>query len=407
MKPQIKPHAFAFDSPAAAVDALTQQLAPVPCEQVELARAAGRVMAQSLQADRPSPACDVSAMDGFAIRLDDLPRRQLTVAGEASIGQPPPEMPAGAALRIFTGGPVPEGASAVIPREQLTEHRDSIEIPGDLTVKPGQNIRRCGENGQAGETVVESGTVVTPPVAAAAATFGPDRLSVFRTLRVAAIVTGNEVHGVGAEVAPWQLRDSNGPTLQAMFRPLPWVDWQGAGRASDEREALTQAIRQALNHCDALLLTGGVSMGDYDFVPAVLDDLGCRTVFHGLPIRPGKPVLGAVGPGGQAVLGLPGNPVSVMTTARRLAAPVLRHLAGFSQPAAPAAVVQLSDRDEKTLSLTWWRPVRLIRHGVAELVHTRGSGDLVGTARSDGFVEIPPGAAGLGPWPYYPWSLNE
>ena len=397
---------FAFDSPDAAAEAMIEQLEPVTPERVDLPDAAGRALAQPLVADRPSPACDVSAMDGYAVRLSDMSPGRLNVAGEASIGQAPPAMPKGSALRIFTGGPVPEGAEAVIPREQLGEHSDAIEIPGDLDVRPGQNIRRRGENGQAGETVVESGAAVTPPVAAAAATFGTGRVSVVRRLRIAAIVTGNEVHGLGAEVAPWQLRDSNGPTLEAMFAPLPWVDWQGAARASDERDKLKQTIQQALDGGDALLLTGGVSMGDYDFVPQVLAELGCRTLFHRLPIRPGKPILAAIGPGGQAVFGLPGNPVSVMTTARRIAAPVLRHRAGFAHTAPPAATVELIERDEKTLPLYWWRPVRLIEHGRARLVRTRGSGDLVSTARSDGFVEIPPGATGCGPWPFYRWSLE-
>ena len=406
MMPQIKPQPFAFDSPDAAAQAMIDQLQPVAAEQVESAEAAGRALAEPLTADRPSPACDVSAMDGYAVRVGDLVGGRLDVAGEASIGQAPPAMPEAAALRIFTGGPVPQGAEAVIPREQLGEHPGAVEIPGDLDVKPGQNIRRRGENGQAGETVVERGAAVTPTVAAAAATFGSGRISVSRRLRVAAIVTGNEVHGLGAEVAPWQLRDSNGPTLEAMFLPLPWVDWQGARRASDEREELKQTVRQALDGCDALLLTGGVSMGDYDFVPQVLSELGCQTLFHRLPIRPGKPILGAIGPGGQAVFGLPGNPVSVMATARRIAAPVLRHRAGFACAAPRPASVELTERDAKTLALYWWRPVRMVGPGRAELVRTRGSGDLVSTARSDGFVEIPPEATGCGPWPFYRWSLE-
>jgi len=153
-----------------------------------------------------------------------------------------------------------------------------------------------------------------------------------------------------------------------------------------------------------VLLTGGVSAGQYDFVPGVVAALGAKTVFHRLPLRPGGPILGAVGPDGQAILGLPGNPVSVLVTARRLARTVLRHLAGFACASCPVPVVRVTNDDGRTLNLWWYRLVRLTGPGVAELVPAQGSGDVVALARSDGFVEIPPNASGAGPWPYYGWE---
>jgi len=397
---------FAFDSPAQAVDALLARVEPLDTQHIALAGASGRVLAQPLQADRPSPACDVSAMDGYAVR-EVQPDIVLPVVGEVAIGQAPPAMPRDAALRIFTGGPVPAGCHAVIPREQVEEQPDTICILADLTIKPGQHIRRRGENGQAGQTIVEQGTAITPAVAAALAACGVAEPRVHRRVRLATIVTGNEVHDVTAEVEPWQLRDSNGPTLTAMFAPLPWVDWRGIDRAADDRDQLRQVVSAALDGCDALILTGGVSMGDYDFVPEILAELGCEIIFHKLPIRPGKPALGAVGPQGQAVLGLPGNPVSVMTTAKRLALPVLRHRAGFAQADAPAARVTLVNPDDKQLALHWSRPVRLVGDGQAERIATRGSGDIISAARSDGFVEIPANQTGPGPWPFYSWGAVD
>ena len=121
----------------------------------------------------------------------------------------------------------------------------------------------------------------------------------------------------------------------------------------------------------------------------------------------GAPVLGAIGPQGQAVFGLPGNPVSVMTTARRLALPVLRHRAGFLQADLPAVSVTLINPDHKPLALHWSRPVRLVAHGQAELIATRGSGDIISAARSDGFVEIPADQTGPGPWPFYLWGATN
>ncbi len=400
---------FAFASPAEAVAALAARLSPVGLETGALSQSVGRVLGEPVRADRPSPACDVSAMDGYAVRLRDLPHGRLTIAGEASIGQPPATMAAApVVMRIFTGGPVPHGAEAVIPREQVVEHCDSIEIGADVAteVRTGQHIRNTGENCPAGVCVVDAGTAVNVPIRASLASFGCTRVTLRRRVRVAAIVTGNEVHDAHAAVEPWQIRDNNGPTLAAMFGPLAWVQWLGCHHVHDDAAAIGRLVRQLLPRVDALLLTGGVSMGEYDHVPAVIADAGCKTIFHRLPIRPGKPVLGAVGPAGQAVLGLPGNPVSVMTTARRIAAATLRRLAGLTVTDEPTAVVELMEPPAKTIPLHLSLPVRLCADGEAVTVASRGSGDIVAAARSDGFVELPPNASGIGPWPFYRWSMS-
>jgi molybdopterin biosynthesis enzyme len=189
-----------------------------------------------------------------------------------------------------------------------------------------------------------------------------------------------------------------------MLSVLPWVQWVGAVRCPDDPAGLRQSTADMLRHVDALLLTGGVSMGTHDFVPGVLDESGCRVVFHRLPIRPGGPMLGAVGPQGQAVLGLPGNPLSVMTTLRRIGLPALRRLSGQRACDPPAPAVALTRPDGRSLKLWWYRPVVLETDGGATLVDSRGSGDVASAARSDGFVEIPPDQTGSGPWAYYRWS---
>lgn len=388
--------------PTEALAALLRALTPVDTHTLALHHAAGRVLAQPLTTDRPSPPCDVSAMDGYALRLSDS-RGRVPVADEVQIGSAPPELPPGAALRIFTGGAVPADADIVIRREDVTETQDEIFIPDDLDLTPGQNIRRRGENAPAGAPVLQPGQLITPPVAAALATFGVSEPSIHRRVRLTIIVTGNELVPPHVKPQQWQIRDSNGHTLVTMFSPLPWVECLPLRYAVDDKAALRTTVAAALPNCDALLLTGGVSMGDHDHVPAVLDDLGARTVFHKLALRPGKPLLGALGPDGQAILGLPGNPVSVMVTARRFALAALRKRAGFTQPDPPASAIQLDNPDTKTLSLTWHRPVRLTVPGRAVLLPSRGSGDMVSAAASDGFVEVPPGAAGQGPWPFYPW----
>ncbi len=404
MTRNVTPPSFAFDSPVAAVEAMVARLQALSTESVTLRGAFGRCLAQDILTDRPSPACDVSAMDGYAVRTADLHKGQLAVTGENAAGQPPGMFERGTAMRIFTGAPVPDGTDAVIPREQVEEQTDAITLAPDLVVRLGQHIRRCGENGAAGTLVATTGSLVTPVIASALAALGADKMRVHRRVQLAVMVTGDEVREVDEPVEPWQLRDSNGPTLEAMFSREAWIDWRGREHVKDDPASLRHAVGRSLDEVDALLMTGGVSMGDHDYVPRVLAELGCDRVFHKLPIRPGKPALGAVGPRGQVVLGLPGNPVSVMVTARLLATPVLYRLAGITP--LPPLCVTLDETDDATLRLHWSRLVRRTGPGSAALIDNKGSGDLIAASRSDGFIQLPPHTSGRGPWPFYPWNLE-
>ncbi|MBI1375049.1 MAG: molybdopterin molybdenumtransferase MoeA [Phycisphaera sp.] len=403
--PQTQPDrsAFAFESPAAALDALLQRIEPVAAETVPWQDARGRVLAEPIVADRPSPAADVSSMDGYAVRVSEAKPGQLDFDHTSLPGRPAPPLPVGKAMRIMTGAVVPDGADCVIRREDVGEHDDHITITADTRLATGQNIRRRGENIAAGDAVVPAGVRVTAAVTAALATFGVTELRVRRALRVAMMITGDEVLDITDACEPWQIRDSNGPTLDHLLASHLPISWTTLDRAVDEYDKLRDQVRERLAACDALLVTGGVSMGTHDFVPDVLRELGCEVVFHKLPIRPGKPVLGAVGPRGQLVMGLPGNPMSVLCTARRLALPALWQRAGLAAPTPRPATVTLDNADDKSLNLWWHRIVRTTGPGRAELVATKGSGDVASMSRSDGIVEVPPDESGAGPWPYYAW----
>ncbi len=389
--------------PHEAIARLVERLAPVSGEEVDLDEAGGRVLAEDIASDRPSPSCDVSAMDGYAVRLADLDRTELPVSGEVAIGTEPPELAPGAAVMIFTGGAVPAGAEAVIPRELVEERAGRIGLPGALDISPGQHIRRKGENLGGGEVVIEKGIAVDAAVAGALASFGIVRPRLFQRVRIGVMVTGDEVLPPEAAPTPWQLRDSNGSTLRTLVDGLPWAEAGSFERVTDEPDLLGKALGRMLGDCRVIMLTGGVSMGDYDYVPQVLQDAGADIVFHRLAQRPGKPMLGAVGPDGEAILGLPGNPVSVAVSARRIGMVALRRMAGFADVDPPPAMVTVEDPDADRIDLWWHRLVCLIGPGRARLVPTRGSGDLVSAARSTGFVAVPPGEAGPGPWPYYSW----
>ncbi len=395
-----------FDSPQQAVAAMCGRVRPVGVEEVPLEAAAGRVLAAPVVADRPSPCVDVSAMDGYAVGPEDLGPGRLPIAGDIRIGREPPALARGSALRIVTGAAVPAGSAAVVKREDVQEEAGHITISaaGAAATPPGTSIRRRGENIGEGEQVVGAGVRVTPALAAALAAFGRVRVQVHRRVRVAILTTGDELVPATATPTMWQLRDSNGPAVRALVMGLGWAQMADQRRVGDEQADLARAVQELLATADALILTGGVSMGMRDFVPSVLRQVGAEVLFHKIPQRPGRPVLGSLMPDGRPILALPGNPMSVMVTARRMVVPVLARMAGVLADEEPAPAVLLDEADQKRLDLWWHRPVRLTGPGRARLVGGKGSGDLVAAARSDGFVEVPPGHVGAGPWPFFGWS---
>jgi molybdopterin molybdotransferase len=173
-------------------------------------------------------------------------------------------------------------------------------------------------------------------------------------------------------------------------------------KVPDSLESIEEQLRIAVADSDAVLLTGGVSMGETDYVPRAVQNVGGRIVFHRIPIRPGKPLMGASTSSGKLIMGLPGNPLSVAVTWRRYALPLLLHMAGISLESSPTTVETVCD-DTKNIDLTWFRLVTINSDGKAHIIPSQGSGDIVSLSRSHGFVEIPPGEMGQGFRSYYPW----
>ncbi len=393
-----------FNDPSAALNALANSLQLVGEERTS--PVVGRVLARSVLADRDSPAANVSAMDGYAVRLADLRQTRVPISGEVQPGESPPTLEPGTAMRVFTGAVVPLGAEAVVMREDTDESsRDFIAWQlQNKTIQCGANIRFQGENGLAGSCVLSSGSLLTPASIAATANFGVAETSFFRAVRVTIIVTGNELLDVHDSPLPWQIRDSNGPTIAAACQKYPWIKIVSVRRCHDDAIVIQQTIGESLSSSDAVILTGGVSKGDYDHVPGVITRLGAKTVFHRLPIRPGRPILGAVSEHGQLILGLPGNPVSAIVGMTYFGIPLLAKQSGQSQwqPTA-STMVTVTGSIDKSLPLHWFRLVRLTTPSLAETLESRGSGDLVALSNSSGFVHQPPNETGSGPWPYYAW----
>lgn len=408
-------------SPSAAIDAVCAHLVPLEAESVSLAHSSGRVLAEAVRADRASPALDMSSMDGFAVCVADLPAMNSTTGlpiatgadCEASIGQAPVSMRAGHAIRIVTGAPIPIGADAVVRHEdvRVANGHALLEI-ATSAVQPGAFIRRAGENASKGAEILQPGTLIGAAAIGALATFGASSVCVHRCVRVAIITTGDELVSTDRTPTPWQIRDSNGSVLASLLGARAWIEVVAHLHAQDDADALAVTLATALESADAVILTGGVSMGHHDHVPQVIERMGANTIFHRLPQRPGRPMLAAVLPrvGTRAprlILGLPGNPVSVMVTARRLGIPMLGQLAGLARGAFAAQRLHIDGDDGTQLGMWWFRQVseRVTAEGERrlQLLPTKSSGDIAAAATSAGFVEVPPSQSVAGANAFYPW----
>jgi molybdopterin molybdotransferase len=279
-------------------------------------------------------------MDGYAVRAADVSSAgqnnpiHLRISGEVPAGKPAvvPIEPL-TAVRIFTGAPIPPGADAVVMQEDTRPHHEGY-IAVLEAVDPGENIRRAGEDVRAGALALNAGTVLGPGQLALAAALGCAELEVRPRPRVGVLVTGAELIEPGAKLAPGQIYDSNSYAITG------WVREAGCepvelGIADDTKEDLAEKIDYALSECDALVTVGGVSVGEYDLVKAVLEDLGCQQAFWKVNMKPGKPfVFGTRGQ--QLIFGLPGNPVSAVVTFLILVRPALLKLRGLTDLELPA-----------------------------------------------------------------------
>ncbi len=398
------PGKFKFDSPETALHALAAKLHTVDSADAS-ADPTGQALFEDLVADRDSPAADVSAMDGYAVELDALNQAgEIQVVGESAPGAAPPSLQTGTAVRIFTGAIVPAEADLVIKREDTDESETAIVLSNAAKqLGTGENIRRAGENARQGAIVLSRGTQVTAAVRATMANFGVYQAKTFRPVRVSIITSGNEV-GLFEDASPeaWQLRNSNRFAIESLLAK-PWINLVGAHHCRDDQQSLHETVQKCISESDAVLLTGGVSMGDYDYVPDVVAGAGGEIVFHGLPIRPGKPILGAATGDGKLIIGLPGNPVSATVCCHRFALPLLAKMNGQTDWNPSQTKIPFAGAGDKTIPLHWMRLAKLTPDG-AVAIQSQGSGDLVSLGQSTGYVEVAPSESGPGPWPYRAWQ---
>lgn len=334
--------------------AILAACARVPAAQVDIADALGCVLAEEVVAGESVPPFANSAMDGFAVRAADTAAApvDLAVIGTVAAGAAADVVVGpGQSLRIMTGAPIPAGADAVVMVER-TEDAGGGRVRILAAAGKGDHVRPAGDDIASGQTVFEAGTVLGPGHVGVLAGIGHLVVRAYPRLRVGVLSTGDELRSDGGDLGPGQIRDSNRPMLLGLLRQEGCrpVD---LGSVGDSEDAITAAVRDGLARCDALVTSGGVSVGDFDHMKSVLGSMGTMNWWQ-VAIRPAKPLaFGTVD--GKPVFGLPGNPVSAMVSFEMFAAPGLRSRAGLPRihrPRWPAvADVDFTRRSDGKLHL--------------------------------------------------------
>jgi molybdopterin molybdotransferase len=363
----------------------------LPAEEVPLAEALGRVLAEDVRSDVDMPPFDRSAMDGYALRAVDVaqPPAVLEVVGQLRAGQwPERTLAAGEAIQIMTGAPLPSGANAVLPVEKTRSLDGGRRVEAQAAVEPGAHIARAGSEVRVGDEVLARGRTLDPASIGVLAAAGKARVRVGRRPSVAVLVTGDELVDVWDAPGRAQIRNSNG------YAVLAQAQWAGAdayslGIVPDDAERIAEAVREGFR-ADVLVLSGGVSEGAYDLVENVLARFDVGVLFARVAIKPGAPlVFGRRGD--KLVFGLPGNPVSAQVTFDVFVRAALLRMQGAQVVSRPRVEVELLEGVRNRSGRAAHVPARVrFENGrlVAQPVVSMGSADLVAHARANALVVI-------------------
>ncbi|MCG3087127.1 gephyrin-like molybdotransferase Glp [Sporosarcina cyprini] len=329
-----------------AVRLVMKHVASLGTEKVVLDQAYGRILAEPIVAKHDVPPFDRSPYDGFAIRSIDSEgasgdnRKSFRVIGEIGAGYVG-DKPIGEkeAYRIMTGAQLPEGADAVVMLEQ------TVEGEADFTLRkpfePGENISFRGEDAKAGERLVEAGSLIHPGTIALLATFGYAQVEVAKKPVAGVLSTGTELLDVADELMPGKIRNSNGPMIRAQLERMG-IAYRSYGMMEDDLDACTELVAKAIEETNLLLTTGGVSVGDYDYLPAIYERLGAKVLFNKVAMRPGS-VTTVVVLGEKLLFGLSGNPSACFTGFELFARPAILGMMGNSAPYMPRMRARLGE----------------------------------------------------------------
>lgn len=383
-----------------AIERVVSHLTTLPVETIPYTESYGRILARDLEASMDVPRFDKSAMDGFAIRSKDSKgasgedRVTFEVVAEVPAGAVSDyELGEGEAFRIMTGAPVPESADAVVMFEQTKQDEHSFSIRKPFA--SGENIARQGEECTVGDIIVPAGTCINPGTVAALATFGYKEVEVHRQPVVGILATGSELVDIDAPLELGKIRNSNGPMVKSQLQRMN-IEPRMYALEADDFETLLLRVRQMLDEVDAVITTGGVSVGDYDHLPKLYEALGAKELFNKVGMRPGSVTTVSM-LGSKPLFGLSGNPSACYTGFELFARPAFLKMMGHDRIFAPVLDAVLDGDFKKANPFT-----RFIR---AEIdyregrIHARPAGfnksnAVTSIAKSNGIIVLPGGTRG-------------
>ncbi len=377
-----------------ALEAIDARITPLPAQSLPIAQCIGRTLRQDIYAERDNPPFDRVCMDGIAIQTAGSTgaRRTFRIEATQAAGAPPLRLSNAAnAVEVMTGAVLPRGTDCVIPVEEYTLTDGLVSLQSEALVEPFRNVQRRGSDSQPGAPMLKAGTRLGAAEIAVAASAGLASVSVSRQPSFVVVSTGDELIDPGLPIADHQVRRSNAYALLAALREHGFDDIVDDHLLDDE-DMLRVRLERHLAQSEVLILSGGVSKGKYDLVPKVLKGLRVEEVFHRVAQRPGMPLWFGIGAEGQAVFGLPGNPVSTLVCLVRYVIPAMSTAMGA--PRLPPPPIALATSLRLGRSVTSFVPV-CVQHDDSGRVTARphmpsGSGDFLALAGTDGFVELPP-----------------
>ncbi len=335
---------------AEAVERVMKSVHKVATEILPLEDTYGRVLAEPIVAKHDVPPFDRSPYDGFAIRAEDSTgasgdtRKAFNVVGEIGAGHVADRpIEQGESFRIMTGALIPENADAVVMLEQTVENDQGFTLRKPF--EAGENISRQGEDCKEGELLIEAGTIIHPGTIALLATFGYSEVRVAKQPIAGVLSTGTELLGVSDELEPGKIRNSNGPMINAQLTRMG-VEYKSYGMMEDDLDACTEIVEKALQETDLLITTGGVSVGDYDYLPTIYERLGAEVLFNKVAMRPGSVTTVAV-LGDKLLFGLSGNPSACFTGFELFTRPAILSMMGCTAPYMPKIQAALGDDFKK------------------------------------------------------------
>jgi len=383
-----KPEHFRI-SAQLAEDLIAERLQTLPAEAVPLAEATGRILCEDVIAERDQPPFNRATMDGIAVS-SSADVRSYTIAGVQAAGADAQTLAnAEDCFEVMTGAAMPAGADTVIPVERISIQDGVAIIEEGYTAEPQQFVHQRGSDHREGDGLMRPGTRIGPPEMAALTAAGSATVKVSCLPAIAVVSTGDELVDVGEAMGDTQIRSSNDRAIEASLRQRGFTK-VSRHTIADDREALHSTLSRLLDANDVLILSGGVSMGKFDYIPGVLNELGIEVVFHKITQRPGLPMwFGVHKTNGKPVFALPGNPVSTLVCLTRYVLPAIQQMSAAGDITAEYATLSTELKFEPALS--WFVPVTL-ESGSTGLIATpkltNTSGDFVALANTAGFIEL-------------------